>query len=69
MAPSRSTPSDDAGDEGGISDWVSLNKQATDPNSHTLVKSLLQETQRYRYLQIPMVDPRFLAVPTEKWCS
>ena len=53
-------PSDDAGDEGGISDWVSLNKQATDPNSHTLVKSLLQETQRYRYLQIPMVDPKYM---------
>jgi len=31
--------SDDAGDEGGISDWVSLNKQATDPKSHTLVRS------------------------------
>jgi hypothetical protein len=33
-------PSDDAGDEGGISDWVSLNKQATDPKSHTLVRIL-----------------------------
>jgi len=33
-------PSDDAGDEGGISDWVSLNEQATDPKSHTLVKNL-----------------------------
>jgi len=32
-------PSDDAGDEGGISDWVSLNKQATDPKSHTLVRN------------------------------
>jgi hypothetical protein len=32
-------PSDDAGDEGGISDWVSLNKQATDPESHTLVRT------------------------------
>jgi hypothetical protein len=32
-------PSDDAGDEGGISDWVSLNKRATDPKSHTLVKT------------------------------
>ena len=31
-------PSDDAGDEGGISDWVSLNEQATDPKSHTLVR-------------------------------
>ena len=37
MAPSR-RPSDDAGDEGGISDWVSLNKQVTDPKSHTLVR-------------------------------
>jgi hypothetical protein len=33
-------PSDDADDEGGISDWVSLNKQATDPKSHTLVRIL-----------------------------
>ena len=32
-------PSDDADDEGGISDWVSLNKQATDPKSHTLVSN------------------------------
>jgi hypothetical protein len=31
-------PSDDAGDEGGISDSVSLNKQATDTKSHTLVR-------------------------------
>ena len=31
-------PSDDAGDEGGISEWVSLNEQATDPKSHTLVR-------------------------------
>ena len=30
-------PSDDAGDEGGISDWVSLNEQVTDTKSHTLV--------------------------------
>ena len=35
---------------------ASLNVQATDPKSHTLVKTLLQEIQRYRYLQIPMVD-------------
>ena len=35
---------------------ANLNEQATDPKSHTLVKSLLQETQRYRYLLIPMVD-------------
>jgi hypothetical protein len=32
-------PSDDAGDEGGISGCVSLNEQATDPNSHTLVRN------------------------------
>jgi len=32
-------PSDDAGDEGGISDCVSLNEQATDPKSHTLVRN------------------------------
>jgi hypothetical protein len=30
-------PSDDAGDEGGISDCVSLNEQVTDTKSHTLV--------------------------------
>ena len=35
---------------------VSLNKQATDPMSHTPVESFLQEIQRCRYLQIPMVD-------------
>jgi hypothetical protein len=39
---------------------ANLNEQATDPVSHTLVKSLLQETQRYRYLQILMVDPILL---------
>ena len=33
-------PSDDAGDEGGISDWVSLNEQVTDTKSHTLVRIL-----------------------------
>jgi len=43
-------PSDDAGDEGGISGYVSLNTQATDPKSHTLVESLLLDSQRYRYL-------------------
>ena len=32
-------PSDDAGDEGGISDWVSLKLQATDPKSHTPVRT------------------------------
>jgi len=48
--------SDDAGDEGGISGFVSLNEQATETRRHTLVKSLLQEIQRYRHLQIPMVD-------------
>jgi hypothetical protein len=31
-------PSDDAGDEGGISGRVSPNEQATDPMSHTLVR-------------------------------
>lgn len=33
-------PSDDADDEGGISDWVSLNEQVTDTKSHTLVRIL-----------------------------
>ena len=33
-------PSDDAGDEGGISGWVSLNEQVTDTKSHTLVRIL-----------------------------
>ena len=32
-------PSDDADDEGGISDWVSLNEQVTDTKSHTLVRN------------------------------
>jgi len=36
---------------------VSPNKQATDPKSHTLVKSLLLEIPRYIYRLIPMVDP------------
>jgi hypothetical protein len=31
-------PSDDPGDEGGISDWVTLKQQATDPKSHTFVR-------------------------------
>ena len=43
-------PSDDAGDEGGISDWVSLNEQVTDTKSHTLVKNSLQDSLRSRYL-------------------
>ena len=34
-------PSDDADDEGGISDWVSLDKQVTDTLSHTLVRTLI----------------------------
>jgi hypothetical protein len=37
---------------------VSLNSQATDPKSHTPVESFLQEIQRFRYLQIPMVDTK-----------
>ena len=41
-------PSDDAGDEGGISDWVSLNLQATDPMSHTPSRVSLQD---------PFLDP------------
>ncbi|HEY9502580.1 MAG TPA: hypothetical protein VIR01_13190 [Pyrinomonadaceae bacterium] len=41
-------PSDDAGDEGGISDWVSLNEQVTDTKSHTLVRNLV-----YRILLDP----------------
>jgi hypothetical protein len=43
-------PSDDAGDEGGISDWVSLNKQATDPKSHTLVRN---SYTRFSVLPLP----------------
>ena len=43
MAPSLSTPSDDAGDEGGISGYASLNEQATDPKSHTLVRDFYTE--------------------------
>lgn len=42
-------PSDDAGDEGGISDWVSLNKQATDPKSHTLVRN-----SYIRFFELPL---------------
>jgi hypothetical protein len=43
-------PSDDAGDEGGISGRVSLNKQATDPKSHTLVRNSYIISLRSRYL-------------------
>jgi len=32
-------PSDDAGDKGGISGWLSLNEQVTDTKSHTLVRN------------------------------
>jgi hypothetical protein len=36
---------------------ANLNKQATDPKRHTLVKNSLLEIPLRRYLQIPMVDP------------
>ena len=42
-------PSDDAGDEGGISDWVSLNEQVTDTKSHTLVSN-----SYIRFASIPL---------------
>jgi hypothetical protein len=43
-------PSDDADDEGGISDWVSLNKQVTDTMSHTLVRN---SYTRFASLSLP----------------
>jgi len=43
-------PSDDAGDEGGISDWVRLNKQATDPERHTLSRTFYT---RFSSIRLP----------------
>ena len=43
-------PSDDADDEGGISDWVSLNQQVTDTKSHPFVRILFTAFFRSRYL-------------------
>ena len=42
-------PSDDAGDEGGISGRASLIEQATDPKSHTLVRN-----SYIRFAEIPL---------------
>jgi hypothetical protein len=49
--PIPADPSDDAGDEGGISDWVSLDLQATDPKSHTLVRNSYT-----RFFSLPLPD-------------
>ena len=49
--------SDDAGDEGGISDWVSLNEQVTDTKSHTLVSNFCTRISPVPLPAIPMVDP------------
>jgi len=39
---------------------ASLNQQATDPKSHTLVRNFILVSFCSRYLLIPMVDPKSL---------
>ena len=43
-------PSDDAGDGGGTSNWVSPEVRTTDPNGHTPVHLTLAAVQRTRHL-------------------
>jgi hypothetical protein len=42
---------------------ASLNQQATDPKSHTLVRTFYTRFSSVRYLLIPMVD----ALPSKSW--
>ena len=53
-------PSDDAGDGGGNSNWVSPEARTTDPNSHTPAGLRLAAYKRPRHLQyeIRWVDPK-----------
>src|SRR5437762_2756748 len=67
MAPSRSTPQMMQVTRAAFQAVASLNKQATDPKSHTLVKKPLQDSFRSCYLLNS--DGRPLKSPFALWIA
>src|SRR5207253_11326627 len=63
MALSRSTPRMMQVARAAFQAVASLNQQATDPKSHTLVRTSYTRFSSVRYLLIPMVDN----LPSKRW--
>ena len=67
MAPSRSTPQMMQVTRAAFQAFASLNKQATDPKSHTLVSNFYTGIFPAPLPAIPMVDPAAFPLGITAW--